>query len=104
MDYNSTWWLEFSDKYVDEYEAIVNETKRKEASNLNKSTSKDRSNSYPYKNLPRNKDIHSDHTRRNVSYQRWDEERNKTTKTYVMEPTGITKKYQTSRKQGDFFN
>lgn len=100
MDYNSTWWFEVSDRYVDEYEALVNETDHKEAAYLNKSTSKQNTKLYPYKTHPRNKHIHSNHTRGNVSYQRWDEEKNTTTKTYVIEGTGITNRFQTSGKQG----
>ena len=79
MDYNTTWWYEVSDKYVDEYEALVNDSDR--ADYITKT---------PLKRV----------MRRNFTYQRYDEEKNITTKTYVTKENGITSEYEATGPNG----
>ena len=74
MDYNSTWWFRVSDTYFDEYEALLNQTTDKQARHEDGSASNPKQSLFPYEPV-----------RHNVSYQRWDEVRNITTNTYVIE-------------------
>ena len=78
LDYNSTWWFEVSNKYVDEYESLVNDTDRTEVDYITKTPVK--ALTYSYASIP-----NSNHTHLRSHFQRWDEEKNITTNTFMLQ-------------------
>ena len=64
----------------------MNETDDKQATrNWNDSPSKSEQTLFPYKTHPNTQRFRNDPVRHNVSYQRWDEKRIITAKTYFIE-------------------
>ena len=105
LDYNSSWWFEVSDKYVDEYETLANDSDSSiDSGYITKTPMKPQifTSSMIEKHRKHNfHHIDSAQKDKNVTIlQRYDEENNITT-TYVKKENGITSEYDTVGEYGN---
>ena len=105
LDYNSSWWFEVSDKYVDEYEILANDSDSSiDSGYITKTPIKLQTSSSSF--IEKHKKPHFKHIdnaprEKNVTIlQRYDEESNSTT-TYVMKENGIPSEYGTVGEYGN---
>ena len=105
LDYNSSWWFEVSDKYVDEYETLANDSDSNiDSGYIIKTPINPLQSSSSLAEKPRKPHFNhldtalNDH---NVTIlQRYDEERNSTT-TFVMKENRIATEYETAGEDGN---
>ena len=105
LDYNSSWWFEVSDKYVDEYETLANDSDSSiDSGYIIKTPINPLKSSSSFAEKPRKPYFNHLDTALNghnvTILQRYDEERNSTT-TFVMKENRIATEYDTAGEDGN---
>ena len=102
MDYNTTWWLEVSNKYMEEYETLVNGSdQHHEVDYITKTPIKTFTATHPLLLNSNKSQVKIDLAHNNASWQLWDEERNMTIKTYSPEAMEINREDGSITQKGN---